>query len=106
MFGAALSVRQEDARVKRCRHCDRTLPLDAFPPNPRMSSGRGSWCRECSNAAGRALRRRRAAESAARAGADLAYLLTPPPDPDAAARARRIVAKADAALKRRDPARP
>jgi hypothetical protein len=76
-----------------------------------------SRCRECRSATDRARRRELAAErrerDRAHAEATPSYkrvlrryrpavaALTPPPDPDAAERARRIVAKADAALTRR-----
>lgn len=32
---------------KRCRRCDRILPVDAFQQNARMRDGRQSWCRTC-----------------------------------------------------------
>jgi hypothetical protein len=34
-----------------CSGCSRVLPLEAFPPNRRMYSGRGSRCRECARKA-------------------------------------------------------
>jgi predicted nucleic acid-binding Zn ribbon protein len=41
-----------------CSGCSRLLPLESFPPNPRMYSGRGSRCRECAAEASRDWRRR------------------------------------------------
>lgn len=41
---------------KLCSHCMELLPLDAFAPNPRLSTGWDSWCRECHLAAARASR--------------------------------------------------
>ncbi len=36
---------------KRCPHCRRWLPFEAFNKNKRMKSGLSSWCRECHVAA-------------------------------------------------------
>src|SRR3954447_16590017 len=33
--------------VKRGARCRQVLPAEAFPANPRMKTGLGSWCREC-----------------------------------------------------------
>jgi hypothetical protein len=41
-----------------CPGCSRVLPLEAFPPNRRMYSGRGSRCRECAREATRDWRNR------------------------------------------------
>jgi hypothetical protein len=35
------------ATHKRCPRCGRWLPMEAFRENPRLASGRNSWCREC-----------------------------------------------------------
>jgi len=32
---------------KSCTHCQQWLPFDAFAPNPKLKSGRDSWCRKC-----------------------------------------------------------
>jgi len=32
---------------KLCSRCERWLPTSEFRPNPRLSSGLHSWCREC-----------------------------------------------------------
>ncbi len=32
---------------RRCAHCQKWLKPSAFPPNPKMRDGLGSWCREC-----------------------------------------------------------
>src|SRR5207248_903653 len=45
---------------KRCSHCKRWLPFDAFGRNPRTKLGLSSWCRECAR---EATRRWRAANS-------------------------------------------
>ena len=37
----------EDTKV--CRKCGTRDELDEFPPNPRVSDGRSSWCRRCHN---------------------------------------------------------
>ena len=37
----------EDTTV--CRKCRTRDELDEFPPNPRVSDGRSSWCRRCHN---------------------------------------------------------
>ena len=36
--------------MKRCTHCDRTLPTEAFARHRGKSDGLGSWCKECVNA--------------------------------------------------------
>jgi hypothetical protein len=35
------------AGLKRCTRCRRMLPVEAFPANPRLRGGLGSWCRSC-----------------------------------------------------------
>lgn len=35
------------APPKACRHCGETKPAPAFPLNPRMRDGLGSWCKPC-----------------------------------------------------------
>jgi hypothetical protein len=99
--------------AKRCTgRCRRELPPVAFPKDRTKRDGRGSRCRECRAADRRERRRdvsreRVAAALAApdpgrrRAARFAAADLTPPPDPDAPARAARIVALADAAIERR-----
>jgi hypothetical protein len=32
---------------KRCTRCQGWLPLEAFPPNPKLRSGFHSYCRAC-----------------------------------------------------------
>jgi hypothetical protein len=32
---------------KRCPRCQGWLPLSDFPPNPKLRSGRHSYCRSC-----------------------------------------------------------
>ena len=32
---------------KRCTKCREWLPLESFSPNPKIKSGRSSWCRSC-----------------------------------------------------------
>jgi transcriptional regulator with XRE-family HTH domain len=32
---------------RKCAHCGRRLPTSAFRPNPKMSDGLDSYCREC-----------------------------------------------------------
>lgn len=39
---------------KRCPHCKRTLPIDAFALRARGDDRRQSWCRSCVAAANRA----------------------------------------------------
>jgi hypothetical protein len=91
--------------------CGRELPLSAFHRDPTKRSGRMSRCRECRGAADRerrrAVSRERVAAALAEANpaarrrrAHVAAELAPPPDPDAPARAARIVALADEALER------
>ena len=46
---------------KGCTRCRRMLPLEAFAPKPKLSSGRDSWCRECRRENLRLRRRRLAA---------------------------------------------
>jgi hypothetical protein len=36
---------------KRCPHCRRWLPFEAFSVNRRLKSGRSSWCLECARTA-------------------------------------------------------
>lgn len=94
--------------------CARELPLSAFHRDPTKRGGRMSRCRDCRSAGDRERRRvvsraRVAAtlqESdpvARRRRARVAAELVPPPDPDAPARAARIVALADEALARLAP---
>ncbi len=104
--------------TKRCTGpCARTLPLDAFHRDRTKRDGHVSRCRDCLSAIRRERRRetgaeRRerdraalaanpAAQRASRRSAAALAALTPDPDPEAAERAARIVAKADEALKRR-----
>jgi hypothetical protein len=99
--------------VKRCTgRCARELPLVAFPRDRTKLDGRGSRCRECVSADRRERRRDVSRERVAAALADddpqrrrrarrAADVLTPPADPDAPARAARIVSLAEAALRRR-----
>jgi hypothetical protein len=35
------------ATHKRCTKCGGWLPVEAFRENPRLGSGRNSWCRGC-----------------------------------------------------------
>lgn len=42
-----------DANEKYCPNCKRTLPLDAFHKNKRLSTGRSTYCKECHNARSR-----------------------------------------------------
>jgi hypothetical protein len=99
--------------VKTCTgRCRRERPLDEFPRDRTKRDGRGSRCRECVSADRRERRRQVSRERVAAAlAADdpgrrrLARLaaadLTPPPDPEAPARAARIVELANAALRAR-----
>lgn len=36
-----------DVSTKSCTKCHETKPLDAFPVDTKMKSGRDSWCRKC-----------------------------------------------------------
>lgn len=92
--------------------CGRRLPLDAFHRDPTKSDGRMSRCRDCRAAAERDRRRQRSGERVAAALADddprarrrkarAAGALTPAADPQAPARAARIVELAEDALRRR-----
>lgn len=49
-------------RVKRCARCRRSLRRSAFPRNPRLRDGLGSWCRSCQVARTREWRAEHAAE--------------------------------------------
>jgi hypothetical protein len=100
--------------VKRCTgRCRRELPPTAFTKDRTKRDGRRARCRECEAADRRDVSRERVAAALAapdpgrrRAARLAAAELTPPPDPDAAARAARIVELADAAIERRQrPAR-
>jgi hypothetical protein len=39
------------ATHKRCPHCSKWLPFEAFSVNRRLKSGRSCWCKECARAA-------------------------------------------------------
>lgn len=98
--------------AKTCTgRCQRERPLDDFPRDRTKRDGRGARCREC-RAVDRRERRRQvsreriadalAADDPGRrrmAAANLEFL-SPPVDPEAPARAARIVALANAALRR------
>jgi hypothetical protein len=43
---------------KLCTHCREWLLLADFPPNPQISTGLSSWCRECHRKATREWRKR------------------------------------------------
>lgn len=45
--------------MKTCTKCGQEKKLDEFPPNKRMRSGRGSWCRECVRRKSRESQRRK-----------------------------------------------
>lgn len=49
-----------------CVHCDQFKPLDAFPTNDRISTGRSSWCTPCHRHATREWRARHRDEENAR----------------------------------------
>jgi hypothetical protein len=38
---------------RQCAKCRKWLQPEAFPPNPRVQDGLGSWCRPCKVAATR-----------------------------------------------------
>lgn len=109
----ALRLRGVGVTVKRCTgRCRRERPLVAFPRDRTKADGRGSRCRECVAADRRDRRRdlrgqRIAAALAAddpgrrRLAAAAGDLFRPAPDPQAPARAARIVALADDALRAR-----
>ena len=106
-------VARREAGVKRCTgRCRRERPPVAFPRDASKRDGRGSRCRECVSADRRERRQDVSRERvvAALAANDpgrrrlrrhAAADLTPPPDPEAPARAARIVELADAALEAR-----
>ncbi len=48
-----IASRWRDDPHKFCSRCGKCLPFAAFPRNPRLKSGKGSWCRECRRAATR-----------------------------------------------------
>jgi hypothetical protein len=45
--------------AKACRDCGRVLPPDAFPRFKRSADGRGTYCKPCHNARGRASKQAR-----------------------------------------------
>ena len=48
-------IREADVS-KVCPHCAERKPLERFAAAPRYTSGRASWCRDCTNALKRARR--------------------------------------------------
>ncbi|MGD9726514.1 MAG: hypothetical protein AB7L09_00590 [Nitrospira sp.] len=48
--------------MKKCSRCDIEQPVDNFYTNRRTSDGLASWCKQCSNAATAAARKKRACE--------------------------------------------
>jgi hypothetical protein len=52
---------------KRCTGCNETKPLEVFGPDPMISDGLQSRCRQCKAAATQEWRARRRAEIAAKA---------------------------------------
>jgi predicted nucleic acid-binding Zn ribbon protein len=42
-----IEARWRDDPHKHCSHCGKWLPFAAFPRNPRLKSGKSSWCQEC-----------------------------------------------------------
>lgn len=107
---ATVPLRGVGVTVKTCTgRCGRELPLVTFPRDATKRDGRGARCRECVSADRRERRRdvtrERVAAALAAPGrrrlARVADELTPPADPQAPARAARIVELADEALRRR-----
>jgi hypothetical protein len=54
----ALNAQHSRDGEKKCSKCRRWGPLEDFPPNPNLSSGLSSWCRECHRNSVRDWRRR------------------------------------------------
>lgn len=53
-----LAKRSEAPTHKRCTHCGRWLPLEAFAANPKLRSGLNSWCKQCTVKATKRWRRK------------------------------------------------